>query len=280
MMSATDTCDVRLPSGLVVKMTPLRMADENRLAQAAKSNESFDAVIETVLGARLGTVVDPGPYPRLLAGGELVWDDLLSGDTFAAMIELRKISYDEGSTFTVLDLQCPSGQCPKFDYDIDLDSDLVRRDLDEVGAEHVRTGAPLSCVIDGRKVEFALATGSSVKRVRKMDAQYPKRMMATRMRSRIVSVEGVEPLDIMNWLDGNNGASKVYPGLRAADSERLRDAMDEHECGIDTEVELTCEHCGRKYMISLPFDAGFLAPGTGIAQRKRKRRLGSTSSGS
>lgn len=278
MLSATDACDVRLPSGLVVKMTPLRMADENRLAQAAKSSENFETVIETVLASRLGAVVDPGPYPRLLEGGDVVWDDLLSGDTFAAMIDLRKISYDDGATFTVLDLQCPSGQCPKFDYDIDLDVDLVRRDLDDVGAEHVRSGAPLVCQVDGKQVSFTLATGSTVKRVRKLDAQYPKRMMATRMRSRILSVEGVDPLEIMNWLDGNNGASKVYPGLRAADAERLRDAMDQHECGIDTEVELTCEHCGRKYMINLPFDAGFLAPGIGIAQRKRKRRLGSTSS--
>jgi hypothetical protein len=254
------------------------MADENRLAQAAKSSENFETVIETVLASRLGAVVDPGPYPRLLEGGDVVWDDLLSGDTFAAMIDLRKISYDDGATFTVLDLQCPSGQCPKFDYDIDLDVDLVRRDLDDVGAEHVRSGAPLVCQVDGKQVSFTLATGSTVKRVRKLDAQYPKRMMATRMRSRILSVEGVDPLEIMNWLDGNNGASKVYPGLRAADAERLRDAMDQHECGIDTEVELTCEHCGRKYMINLPFDAGFLAPGIGIAQRKRKRRLGSTSS--
>jgi hypothetical protein len=277
MMSASDTHDVQLPSGLVVKMTPLRMADENRLAQAAKANDNFDNVIEAVLAARIGAVVAPGPYPHLVEGGSIAWDDLLSGDTFAAMIELRKISYDDGKTFTVLDLQCPSGQCPKFDYDIDLDTDIIRRDLDAVGAEHVRNGVPLSCQIDGHNVGFVLATGATVKRVRKLDAQYPKRMMATRMRSRIVGVEGIEPLNIMNWLDGDNGASKAYPGLRAADAERLRDAMDEHECGIDTEVEITCEHCQRRYMINLPFDAGFLAPGIGIAQRKRRRRLGSTS---
>lgn len=278
MMSSDDSIPVTLPSGLVVEISPLRMAEENKLAQVARTRGKFDDVLESVLASRMGAVHDPGPYKDLSVGDAVDWNSLLAGDTFAAMLELRKISYNEGNVFTVMDLSCPSGQCPTFDYDIDLDTDVIRRDLDEAGQAHIRDGIPLECVIDGRRVTFDLATGMSSKRVRKMDAQYPGRMMAVRMRARIREVEGIEAHDVMDWLDGNNGASKRFAGLRAADSESLRDAMDEHECGIDTDVELTCEHCGRRYMIELPFDAGFLAPGTAIARRKRERRRGTTSS--
>ena len=115
---------------------------------------------------------------------------------------------------------------------------------------------------------------------RKLDAQNPGRQIAAMIRARITDVEGLKRSEIMDWLDGNNGVSKNFPGLSSQCAEDLRDAFDEAECGIDTDVEITCAKCGLTYNVPIPFGSGFLAPATAIQQRRRARRHGAASSGS
>jgi len=272
-----DCKTVTLPSRAQVDIRPIRIAEENKLASAAKGAHALDRALEEVLSACVPAVVDPGPYGFLEVGSRPDWRRMLSGDRFVAMIELRKISYRDGHLLYAMDLACPGGRCPRFDYMIDLDRELVRRDLDDEAYRRVAAGEPFEATIAARRVTFQLGTGQTEETAKALRKQHPARPMACLLRARLLDVEGVERRDILDWIDGNNLA-KAYPGLSSQDGEDLRDALDRAECGIDTEVDIRCEHCGSEYAIDLPFDSGFLLPGTEIRRRRRDRKASATSS--
>ena len=112
-----------------------------------------------------------------------------------------------------------------------------------------------------------------------MCKQFPDRDMACGLRSRITDVVGpdgkkIERREIMDWLDGDDGRSKKFPGLTSDDGEELRDAMDKVDGGVDLEVTAYCDEpdCRNPPVrFDLPFDRIFL-PGEGIQKRRMKRR--------
>jgi len=266
---------ITLLSGAEMIIRQLLLREENILAQAQKSRKTNqNRILNDILEACFVEWVEPGPYADATPGEKPRVSQLLSGDKFAAMLELRKISYRDGEKYTLYDVDCPSGSCPEFDFEVDLETDIVRRDLSDEAAAHVRDGVPLECVIAGKKVTFVLASHKTEDIAQRLDRQNHGRGMATRLRSRIVDVEGVERRDILDWLDGNNGNSTRFDGLISQDAEELRDEFDKQECGIDTEVTIECPHCGGESYIDLPFNSAFLLPAKGIRERKKQRRLG------
>jgi len=265
---------IKLPSGAEVTLRQLLMREENMLAQAARARGRSQAnALNDVLNACLVGWVDTGPYKAELDSKPDV-KDFLMGDKFAMMIELRVITYRDGHSYTIHGAECPTGGCAPFDYEIDLRADLIRRNLSDEDAATFAAGEPFVCEIDGKKVTFLLADGKTEERLQKLMKQHPGRPMACTLRSRIEDVEGIDRRAILDWLDGDNGASKEFDGLGGQECEDLRDAMDLHECGIDTEVLMECPHCGREAYIDVPFDSGFLLPSKGIVARKKQRRLG------
>lgn len=279
MQLATST--VALPSGCKAEIRPIRIAEENLLAAAqSRRNANAARVLEQVLDACVVGIAEPGPYPFLQPGDRADWRRMLSGDKFVAMLELRKVSYRDGHLLPALGIECPNSACPPFDVSIDLDADVIRRDLTAENAAKLVAGEPFVCTIDDKKVTFVLGTGATEEMARKLVAQHPERRMAAGLRSRILDVDGVERRDILDWIDGANGASKRFPGLSSQDGEDLRDALDLVECGIDTSVDVACPQCGRSFTVELPFDSGFLMPSRGILERQRQRRLAAASLGS
>jgi hypothetical protein len=265
---------IKLPSGAEVILRQLLMREENMLAQAARSRgKSQSRVLNDVLDSCLVEWVELGPY-RLDPEAKPSIKDFLMGDKFVMMVELRLITYRDGNLYTINDVECPSGSCPPFDFEVDIKRDMMHRDLTPEDAATFAEGKPFECTIDGHVVTFSLADGRTEERLEKLHKQHPGRPMACTLRSRIVDVEGVDRRDIMDWLDGNNGESKQFDGLGGQECEDLRDAMDLHECGIDTEVLMECPHCGREAYIDVPFDSGFLLPSKGILARKKQRRRG------
>jgi hypothetical protein len=117
-------------------------------------------------------------------------------------------------------------------------------------------------------VFFSLATGGTEDLIERLNAQHPGREMTTTLRSQIMSVEGMEKRDILDWLDGESPRSK-WPGLGSDDAEQLRAAFDAAECGVDTTIRTECPKCGAETAAELPFDR-LLLPGT--AARKSKGR--------
>jgi hypothetical protein len=269
---------ITLPSGCQADIRPIKIAEENVLASAyGHGSAQVARGLERVLAACVTGIPEPGVYAEFIQpGGAADWRRMLAGDKFVAMLELRKISYRDGAKFTIYDSECPAG-CPSADYEIDLDADIIRRELDADSADHFRANLPFEASVAGKAVTFNMVTGATEDMVQKLQQQHPERKISCAMRARIVDVDGVDRRDILDWLDGANGTSKKFEGLTSQEGEELRDIFDQHECGIDTDVPIECMHCGRTYTVPLPFDGGFLMPSTGIRQRKRDRRLAACS---
>lgn len=259
----TDATPVTLPSGCVVALRPLRLSEEALLAKG-----SGRQTVQRMVEACTVTILEPDPYPTP-ADPATFWETALMGDQWAALVELRALSYPAGDHYEVAGVRCPA--CRQASgYDIDLRQDLLWRRLDAAGAEHVRTGAPLTCTIDGREVAFGLPTPATERLRERNEKQHPGRP-GNKIRARLRSVAGIEPHEILDWLDGGNPKA-AHPGLLMGDVDLLEAALDAHDCGLDSDVELTCprSECGHGFTITLPFTAAFTRPAL-VAARARRR---------
>lgn len=265
-----------LPSGLRVEMRGITLAEENILASGGRGDDAEK--LDRVFAACWRSTEDPGPY-RTSATEAPPWGDLLQCDRFVLMLALRRLSYRDGHLFEV---EVYHDECDsRFQWEVDLAKDLPVRMLDADAIGRVRNGIPFETTVAGKVVKYRLPTSRDLKLTERLQDEFPDRMMAATLRARIVEVEGIETRDIMDWLDGSNGASEKYRGLDADDAEDLRDAYDRVDGGIDTEVEVQCRKasCRKTFLFTIPFGQGFLLPSRGIRARKRARLLGRGSSG-
>lgn len=264
-----------LPSGLKVEMRGIGIAEENILASGDRRGN--EETLARVFGACWRATVEAGPY-NVAPGGQPPWLDLLQCDQFVLMIRLRCLSYKDGNLYEV---DVHHDECDhRFPWEVDLAKDLPVRGLSEDAVERVRSGAPFECAIGGKLVKYKLATSRDLQFTEKLQEQFPDRIMAATLRARLVEVEGVEKRNLMDWLDGANGASDKFPGLDGDEAEELRDAYDRVDGGIDTEVEVQCRKpaCRQTFLYTIPFGRGFLMPSRGINARKRARLRGLASS--
>ena len=262
----------KLSSGAKLEMRQVMVSEENYLAGIAKKGGSVERGLLDVLTKCTIGVVDTGPYVFLEVGGKPDWDRMIRGDMFSALIQVRAITYREGEKLE-FEKRCPGAGCGKrFTWEIDLFEDLTWTDLPEESMDKLKTGEPFEVTIDERKVKYTLAFGKTERTYSLLSEQHQDRDMSCGLRSRIVSVEGVEPQHLMDWLDGNNyDPSCQYKGLTSQDGDDLREAFDVVEGGVDTAVEIQCPKCNAWFDVNVPF-TGFFLPGKGINTRKRKAR--------
>lgn len=274
------TAEVKLPSGLVLEMAQLRFAEESLMAKARNASKTqMEKVLQQVMGRCTVAVVDPGPYSDFKEGDKPDWNKMLQGDYIDAMLQLRKISYKEGASILIPSIKCPSCR-EMFSWEINSDEDLRRQSLPAESAERFKTGKPFSFEVDGCRVEFRLSTGETMKLYTRGAKQFRGREAACAIRSQITDVydqsgKKIERREIMDWIDGDDGHSKKFPGLMSDDAEVIRDQFDRVDTGVDLEIEATCPQfeCGATVWVDLPFDTIFL-PGKGIQKRKMERRRG------
>jgi len=269
---------VKLPSRAVITIRKMSLNDQSNLASVMRSQRAKQdqVLVDMVARCALG-FEDTGPYPWAEESNKIIWKDMLQGDFLAALIALRKFSYREGKEYEV-DLKCPDRSCNnRFQWKVDLDDDLYYQELPEESFEKIKNGEPFITEVDGKKVTFDLSYVRDNDMMEKLAKRFPGRDMAIMFRSRIKSVETVDPKDLMNWLDGEGKGP--YEGLLADDAEDMRATFQKVDCGIDTEVEAECPRfsCGNVFTFDLPF-AGMLTPGRGAMRKKKLRRDGADSS--
>jgi len=248
----------QLPSGAKVELRAMTVADED-LVTSGKSNRQ-SKMIGALLDACCLRVVDPGPYGSLAEGDKPDWNKVLGGDRFAAFIYLRTISFRDGTLYD-FETQCPA--CGKRgEYRVNLLEELPVQELSEESAAVFERGGTFNIEIGGKTVSYRHALGSDEDRFEKLQEQYPDRVSSCALRTRIKKIEGLSESEFLNWLSE----------LTSDEAEDLRDAMDENDCGMDTEIEITCR-CGFTSVLDVPFDASLFLPGRGRRKRKRARRL-------
>jgi hypothetical protein len=264
---------IKLPSTAQIEFRQVKLAEENLLSVASKSKRgNVNQTLSTIMERCAVGIVDTGPYGFLEVGGKPKWDNMARGDRFAAMIDLRCLSYRDGELFEV-ELRCPGSMCGhKFDWEINLREDLIRQDIPSDSLDNIRDGKPFEVVVDGKRVRYTIALGKTEETYDRLCMQHPGRDMASALRARIVDVEGVKPHQIMDWLDGRNGDDACdFEGLTSEDAEELRDAFDRIDGGIDTSLEAECPKCHTWFEYDLPFSGIFL-PGRGISKRRKELR--------
>lgn len=245
---------VECPSGLSFHARKLRGSEANlftdrRLVRQGK-------LIGKILDSVCESVEDPGPYT--FGEGPPPWDSLLTGDRVAALVAIRIATYFPELEFKV---QCDSERCRKrFPVDLHLEEDLVVKPLSEddrdafVGGNKLETfveddaAGPLGesvtggVQLNGRIVSFHLMTAKDERKLAQIGERAPDQQITAALAQRINSIAGVHGNDVIRFLDG-------------CDLDRIQDLvarMDEHDCGIDTDMEVECAHCGAFMEVQVP----------------------------
>lgn len=233
---------IECPSGLKLVVRALRVSEERILAdkKVYKERRQFSAL----LNACTEEIVDLGPYQARPGTFEL--DDALAGDRFYALLKIRELTYGK---VIQLKPRCPVKMCGTvFGWDVPIE-DLPVRLLSEAGAEHVRTGKPLSVTLsNGTTLEYKLLTGRDEQRLALKQNVEDKLLEA--LLTRVVSISGVEPKGHRAYLDG----------LTLGEVRELTDAVEEHDCGVETGIEVQCESCGEVFELELPLEVALNPP--------------------
>jgi hypothetical protein len=181
-------------------------------------------------------------------------NSLVSGDRNALMIAIRISGYGQ-------DYQT-SFVCPRCDHKNDMHVDLANLDLKPLDLEPLAVGEnrfSFTLPNSKKKVLFKFLTGKEEEdAVRQAESRKKKGLLNTqtvtsRLMYSIVSVEGNEDQGYI---------AKFVEVMRAADSLALRKYIDQHEPGVNMEVEFTCNNCDYFDKIQLPLGSNFFWPGS------------------
>lgn len=238
--------NVRCPSGLTGQVRKLKALEANALAD--ESNRQKEEALDGVLRTCWLETYDPGPYT--LKNGVLDWGSVLVADRYVAIVDLRIATY--GTAYD-LKLPCEGADCrQRFAWHIDLERDLPRIALPE---ESIRTFAKDNRFAGhfhgaGRDFVFKLQDGNGERAVAKTLKLNRGRRLTVAIASRILEIEGVDSNDKLRFVDA----------LDMDDLAGALEQMDAVDGGIETKIEVQCEHCGLTQEVMLPLGKDFWFP--------------------
>lgn len=240
--------NVTLPTGLVVSLRGMKVREQKIFSDRALAAKGGTA--GRLVEACCEGVVDPGPY-ALGAGDKLDWAQVAQGDRFAALLAIRTETYG-----SVYDFAWHCSQCrARNGWRVDLDKDLLRRHLSEADLETFRGSNRFEHMVgDGDAViVFKIATGADEAVIAANARRYKDSPISGALISRVVDVvvdgESIPAAKRMAWFDD----------LGMADIVSLIEAMERHDCGVETSIAVTCE-CGADQEVDIPFGDGFWIP--------------------
>lgn len=177
-------------------------------------------------------------------------EDLLLGERMALLIHLRIQTHGPEFFFKAA---CPS--C--------TNTYMYREDLSQLPVRYLEEPLPhgedrlheFTLPVSGAVVKYRYLRGKDEKSMKGLRMNHEDELLQVMMRLRTVEVDG-NTLVPLKW----------FGELEAADSQALFDDMEEHDCGVETNVECTCPHCGSWFDLDIPvLSADFFMP----AKRKR-----------
>lgn len=244
------------PSGFagVIRRLTIRELDALSSRQAQRAGTALDQLfaqtwIET---SDLGPYQPPFvEFPNGSKGPSVDWSKVFLGDRTHVMMELRRLVLQDVFAF---DLTCVAGLCRRrIEWQVELSklerkdmSDETRAHLAERGNEFVRT-LPFS----GAKVSFKLLTGADERRIVEVTKRNPDALLSSTMLVRIVGAEGARtPSERRAFVEN----------MDLEDATWIQEQWEAVDCGIRTDVEIECPHCGKIQRVELPFDADFFSP--------------------
>jgi hypothetical protein len=230
------------PSGLAGTLRGLKVREENLLASR---KEARRGAFDKILSACWTGTADSGPYS--LAEGKVDWSQVLQGDRFYALVQLRRLSYGDAYAFSV-----PCKGCgERIDWELSL-AELSVRPLSAPSRRAFEAGNRFEATLPGagKKVWFKLFTGADESRFSAMRRENASTLSTAILLARIVEIEGVKDVERRRFVED----------LEAPDADFLRGEFDRVDCGVETTIEIECPECYRRQEVDLPFDQGFFMP--------------------
>lgn len=250
------TADIECPSGLKGTVRKWKLSEGNILAnkRIAKQNKLIDELMRAVW---LDTK-QVGLCEYEISGLGPRWSSVLAGDRMYALIQARILTWGPAYEFKY---QCDNSACERhFWWEIDL-SDLPVKKLKVEHAKIFREGNKFEAQIkELGKISFQLMTGSTQRRALKDAEDNQEEALTTSLAHRIIGVEGQKfdhKKTIKDWLEDQD--------LNLA--MEMVEVLDEHDCGVETGIEIECSHCGNEMDVELPLGREFFMP-----RRKKKSR--------
>lgn len=233
-------------SGFAGEIRRLKIRELQRLADPnmQRNGRALDVLLSVMSG-----VTDLGPYAkRFKIGTPPNWDDVLVGDRFCALIDIRAASWGGEYEFRV-----PCSECREaIEWEMDL-RQLPRKAFPEETLMQLKedkneflTEGPA-----GERITFKLLNGADEKAIEAHRRRNAGRFgVADALRARIQAVAGVPSLKLMNWIED----------LDAQDAMEVVRRMDLVDGGVETDIEIQCTFCNWQQMIRLPFGKSFYLP--------------------
>ncbi len=251
-MSELITC----PTGLTGRVRGMKVREERILSdrKLAKAGGQVDQL----LAACWEETVDAGPYD--FGDKDIDWGQVLQGDRFYALIQVRALTYGPDYTFAVT---CKSEACrARIEWELDL-GELPCRTLSDESRAAFLDGNRFETVLPdaGKRVWFRLLTGADERKLPRLRRTARDRLLSAMLAFRVVEVEGVESRERRRFIED----------LSMRDADYLVDEFDRVDCGVDTTIEIECPECFAVQDVDLPFERTFFMPGKKRAARRRDR---------
>lgn len=248
--------EISCPSGMQLQIRGLKGKEGRLLSDRNAVRQGL--VMDSLLTACTEKVLDPGPY-EVRENGTLDWGKVLIGDRFYTLLQIRLASFGPEYSFKA---QCRDTSCrERFDQDVNLETDLVVKTMSDEDRETFREQGLFETVLrDGKTVKYRLATGADEKKV--MRNRTADSAMVDMLMMRIVSIDGVGEGKATDVGSGKTVKSiKTYlEDLEWSELVHLLNSLDDHDCGVNPEIEIQCPACGGVQEVQLPFERGFFLP--------------------
>lgn len=227
------------PSGLVVEARKLKTREANILAdaQANRKGVQFDQLLASVTES----VTEPGPYE--LKDGKLNWADVLVGDRMYAQMRVRAETFGAEYGFNV---PCPSCH-ESVPWEVDLNEVPVQALESDDLSTYLAGNKFVAAMATGYKYTYRLLTGRTSRQAAEAVKGKPQGRITAAVGARVTFIEDENGAEVLN-------RNKHIDELDLLDLQELVAAMDSHDCGIETSIDITCPHCGAVSGVELPFD--------------------------
>lgn len=276
---------VTCPSGLsgVIRGMKGREAQAFVDPQQQRTQGSFD----TMLSNCWEETTDPGPYEKFMVSakrGDSIttqppWSSrALIGDRFAALIDIRIATFGPDYFFDVKCANCEQ----KFGWELSL-ADLPRKDFPKDALEKIAAGDNSFSMRlpDGKLLMFRIGTAveeraiaklkggpGSTKKLGPVDTIFTQSngiwvpaedpiVARTVGMAKEIEFEGERMIELPG---GPNGIRRYFEDTDFAVILEVLDEMQRPDGGVQTTIEVICDHCAWQQEIELPFQRTFFAP--------------------
>lgn len=245
--------DGKIPGGRLM-VSPMTTREEKALASSGGSSSLN--IVDLLISRCVHGVDDMKP------------GDFLIGDRAYLMMVIRAASFGQDYQFQMTCDLCRA----QFLHTVQIPDALEVIELKDNFKEPFQVELPVSKI----KFNLRLLRGNDESELAALQKRIFKRvdssvdgdpLYSIRMVRHIVSAELPKkdeegnPIVIENTKDNENRLVSLYESLVSRDGVALRDALSEHDCGVNTELEFNCPSCKESFNAILPVKLEFFRPG-------------------